>query len=71
MKAYCDKEEIKKQLDSRPLTYLITEMGKLGIKLSYESLGHIIAGRNSCKVDYALAMAQILNTTVERLFYLK
>jgi len=71
MKAYCDKEEIKKQLDSRPLTYLIAEMNKMGINISYDSLGHILAGRNSCKVDYALAMAKILNTTVENLFYLK
>ena len=71
MKAYCNKEEIERLLDGRPLSYLVAEINKIGIYISYNSMAHIIMGRNSCKVDYALAMAKILNTKVEKIFYLK
>ena len=71
MKAYCDKNKIEQLLARRPLSFLVEEINNMGIKVSYDALNHIVNNRNACKIDYALAMAKILNTTVENIFYLE
>lgn len=71
MRAYCKKDEIEKLLIRRPLSFLVEEINNIGIKVSYDALNHIINNRNSCKIDYALAMAIILKTKVENIFYLE
>jgi plasmid maintenance system antidote protein VapI len=71
MKAYCKKEEIEKLLIKRPLSFLVEEINNMGIKVSYDALNHIVNNRNACKIDYALAMAKVLKTKVENIFYLE
>jgi hypothetical protein len=71
MKGYCNKDEIEKLLERRPLSFLVEEINKMGIKVSYDALNHIVNNRNACKIDYALAMAKILKATVEEIFYLE
>lgn len=71
MKAYCNKKKLDELLARRPLSFLVEEINNIGITVSYDALNHVVKNRNACKIDYALAMAKILKTKVEELFYLE
>lgn len=71
MKAVCRKDIIDQWLDGRPLNRLIDELSKMGFIIKYNTLSHIINGRNECRLSYALAIASILRMKVEEIFYLE
>lgn len=71
IKAYCDKEKIEELLDGRPVKWLGERLNEMGIKIEYPALLANMNNKVEWKLTYAMGIAKLFNTTIEKLFILK
>lgn len=71
IKAKIDKVKLTTLLEGRSIKWLYCQLVKMGIDINYRALIAILNNYSECKMTYALGICEILNITVEDIFYLQ
>ena len=71
MRAYLATKKVKLLLDGRPIKFLSDRMNEMGIKMDYNNFLQLYHNRSNWLLLYGLAVAKILNVSIEDIFYIE
>ena len=66
--AICDREIIEMFLNGRSMQWLVDNINKCGVNISYSAFYHLLTNTNEWKLTYALLICRILECKVEDIF---